>query len=342
MADAKTGELRHRDHWYSGKEIDLRAEISDRTRKPLMKELALVGLVRWERERIRRVLRDRLTGRQRMRCVSGRTKYFVLKSPHKDWFSYSFDQDSRHKDSGSSEVQVSQTLKSCNTLNRIKRQYPKSPRGKQFPSKVKFLHGARFSPASLSVNHQDAEFGVSRDFLQPQRSVNVSGQSELGTIPGVPTDRYISGDKVSPSSSVSENTSVKKIDDNDNDRPDRVEALLKKAITILICRGHEPDYVEIALNWIDQRSFEVGTAPGSVTYYLKSFETLEGSPTEKDLVWDHVKKRRARYLRFGIPIDITTLQLTSEQEKARQLFNQRLRARKEERDLPLPSKSDLT
>jgi hypothetical protein len=77
MADHRTGELRHGQHWYAGKEIDVRAEISTRRRKDLMNELVKAGLVRWERERVMRCLRDRSTGHQRMRRVLGRTRYFV-------------------------------------------------------------------------------------------------------------------------------------------------------------------------------------------------------------------------------------------------------------------------
>jgi hypothetical protein len=279
MADAKTGELRHRDHWYSGKEIDARAETSERTRKPLIQELALAGLVRWERERIRRVLKDRLTGHLRMRCVSGRTKYVVLKSPHKDWFSHTPTQKSPHKHWPSSKVQS--------------------------------LHGARIAPASLSVNHQEAGVGVS----------GVSPQGQISN---------------SPSSSVSGATPVEKPDDDLSDIPSRSELLLEKAKSILVSKGHELDYVEIALDWIDERSFELGKAPGSVAYYLKCFETLEESLTEKDLVWEHVKKRRARYAKFGISKDVTKLQLTPAQEKARQSFNQ-LHAGQQ---LEPPTKSD--
>jgi hypothetical protein len=81
MADHRTGELRHRHHWFSGKEIDLRAEISPRQRKDLMKELVKAGLVQWERERVMRYLRDRATGHQRRRWVLGRTHYSIPKVP---------------------------------------------------------------------------------------------------------------------------------------------------------------------------------------------------------------------------------------------------------------------
>ena len=83
MADCRTGELRHQQHWFTGKEIDLRAEISTRRRKDLMKELVRAGLVRWERERVMRCLRDRSTGHQRMRWVLGHTHYSIPKVPQR-------------------------------------------------------------------------------------------------------------------------------------------------------------------------------------------------------------------------------------------------------------------
>jgi hypothetical protein len=126
------------------------------------------------------------------------------------------------------------------------------------------------------------------------------------------------GEKHAPSSSsVSGTAPVKTNDDDLRDFPSRFELLLEKAKNILISKGHERDYVEIALDWIDERSFELGKAPGSVAYYLKCFETLEESLTEKDLVMEHVKKRRAHYAQFGIPVDLTELRLTPEQEAAR-------------------------
>jgi hypothetical protein len=81
MADHRTGELRHRQHWFAGREIDARAEISTRKRKDLMKELVKAGLTRWERERVTRCLKDRFTGRQRLRTVLGHTHYFIIKNP---------------------------------------------------------------------------------------------------------------------------------------------------------------------------------------------------------------------------------------------------------------------
>ena len=80
--------------------------------------------------------------------------------------------------------------------------------------------------------------------------------------------------------------------------------------------------IRIERIWINERSFQLGKAPGSVAYYLASFESLEGSLTEKDLVMEHVKKRRARYAKFGIPVDVTKLQPTPEQQKVCKSFNQ--------------------
>ena len=284
MADAKTGELRHRDHWYSGIEIDMRAELSHVTRKLLMQELALAGYVHWERDRIKRVLKDRLTGHLRMRCVSGRTKYFVSKSPRKHW--------------GPSKVHFSRPLDSRNTPNKTEGQNEKSPHKQRPSSKVKSLYRTRILPASLSVTHHEAGVRVSSDSPQGQISH-------------------------SPSSSVSGTAQAEKTDDDLSDIPSRFEVLLEKAKNILVSKGHELDYVEVALDWIDERSFQLGKSPGSVAYYLKCFETLEESLTEKDLVWEHVKKRRALYAKFGMPVDVTNLQLTPKQEKARQSFNRR-------------------
>lgn len=84
MADHRTGELRHRQHWFTGEEIDKRAEISTRRRKDLMKELVNAGFVQWERERVTRFVTDRLTGHRRMRRVLGPTHYLVVRDQPKN------------------------------------------------------------------------------------------------------------------------------------------------------------------------------------------------------------------------------------------------------------------
>jgi hypothetical protein len=300
MADAKTGGLRHRDHWYSGEEIDSRAEISRFKRKPLMQELVLAGYVHWERERIRRVLKDRLTGRLRMRCVSGRTKYFISKSPRKDWLSNIAAQKSPRKHWGPSKVQFSQPLESRNTPNKTGGQNEKSPHEQRPSSKGRFFNRSRICPASLSVNHQEAGVGVS----------GVGAQVQIA---------------ISPSSSVSGTAPVEKIDD-DVDIPLRTELLLKEATAILVSNGHDRDYVEIALDFIEQRAVDLAKTPATAQYYLASFKNLDESLTEKDWVWEQVRKRRERYAKFGIPLDPTTLQLTPAQDRARQDFNERLRS----------------
>jgi hypothetical protein len=83
MADHRTGELRHRQHWFTGEEIDNRAEICDETRKKYMRELVALDLVRMERVRVDRVLRDHPSGHQRRRTVLGETHYTVATSPPK-------------------------------------------------------------------------------------------------------------------------------------------------------------------------------------------------------------------------------------------------------------------
>jgi hypothetical protein len=80
MADHRTGELRHRQHWFTGKEIDRRAGICDETRKKYMRELVALSLARMERVRVDRVLMDRLSGHRRRRTVLGETRYTVAKS----------------------------------------------------------------------------------------------------------------------------------------------------------------------------------------------------------------------------------------------------------------------
>jgi hypothetical protein len=74
LADARTGELRHRDHWYDGRYIEREAEICDRLRKKYIRELQTAGLVKMERIRMLRVIHGRL------REVLGPTHYTVFRS----------------------------------------------------------------------------------------------------------------------------------------------------------------------------------------------------------------------------------------------------------------------
>ncbi len=124
-----------------------------------MKQLEVAGLVRFERERIHRLIKDRLTGHIRSRCVSGRTKYFLLKPLRKGWLFDAGKSKSPHKDWASSKRKCSGPLESRNTPNKSEAQFEESPHKDRASSKRKSLPPARISVASLSVNHQEA--GVS-------------------------------------------------------------------------------------------------------------------------------------------------------------------------------------
>jgi hypothetical protein len=77
MANAKTGELRHRNYWYTGKDIERRAELCHVLRKQHIRELVLARYVHWERPRVLRIIKGR------KRWVLGATRYTVFKTPHK-------------------------------------------------------------------------------------------------------------------------------------------------------------------------------------------------------------------------------------------------------------------
>jgi hypothetical protein len=335
MANAKTGELRHREHWYCGKEIDRRAEISDRTRQQQMKELIMVGLVRMEQERREGVLTDSLTGHKRWRKgVFGETHYFVFKSPHKDWFSYTEDQKSPHKQRVSTARKYSQPLESRNTPNKTEGQYQKSPHKQRVSTARKFYRAGRISATSTSVLHQETGVGVSG---------SVAGGSSLdGSTVGRASASAVDSDIANPleenggyaaessSSSLSGKAPAEKNDDDSAagaatlspEAPDRIELLLEKAKAILVGKGHDHDFVEIALARVEQRAVDWGKAPATVQYYLTGFENALQSPEESQLVRDLVEERKARYEKFGIPRDLTQLRLTPEQQEARRRFNE--------------------
>ena len=93
MANAKTGELRHRDHWYDGEDIQKRAQICDRLPKKCIKELVAAGYVHWERVRVTRPIKGR------MREVLGETHYWVFKSPRQQSISSTVTSGNRSRKS---------------------------------------------------------------------------------------------------------------------------------------------------------------------------------------------------------------------------------------------------
>jgi hypothetical protein len=261
MADARTGELRHRDHWYSGNEIDMRAEISARKRKPLMQELVLAGLVHWKRDRIQRVLRDRLSDHLRMRCVSGRTKYCL---PHKDWVSNTASQKSPRNHWGSSKVQFPRPLESRNTPKKTGCQNEKSPHKQRPSSKVQFLHGARIAPASSSEVHLKG------------------GRSEISDVGSV------GGDKLAPRAvAVSldhhhpphEETTEPDDDERENHRhrsPQSLKQNLKATALSRFKKKHgdefDPKLVEQWADQIEERALAKGTTIMSAEYFETGLE----------------------------------------------------------------------
>lgn len=300
MANGKTGELRFREHWFSGKEIDRRAEISDRTRQQHMKDLVRAGFVRMERERTEGMLTDRLTGHRRWRKgVLGEVHYTVFKSPRQDRVSCVAQSTKPYKQRSSTTRNFSRPLESCNTPNKTEDLSTKSAHKQRVSTTRNFYQRGK---TSATKTHTPPEGGACVSRVGGMEGVSLESSSVSGKAP--------------------EEKSEEKPDDDSSDPSDRIEELKRKAKSTLIAEGHEADYVETAIDSIDQRSFDSGTAPGTPNYYLASFKTLQHSSVENAAVWDQVKQRRARRAKAGIPLDATNLQLSPEQERDRRSFNE--------------------
>ena len=299
MANAKTGELRHKTYWFRGKDIDRRAEISDRTRQKQMKELVRNGFVRTERERTEGVLTDELTGHKRWRKgVLGNVHFFVSKLPREDWLSSIEGPQPLRKHCTSTTRNFSQSLQSLAGEKEIHALPPKSRGKARCSTRRKVYPAGRISATNTSINHLHSECGVS----------SCGFRKEFNN---------------SQSSSVSNEPPVKSLDDDSTDHLNRIELLFEKAKAILAARGHDSDYVQLALDFIDQRSFDLGNTPASVAYYLASFDTLQQNHSENDTLWQELTRRRSLREKFGLPRDVTSLSLTQEQEEKRQMFNRR-------------------
>jgi hypothetical protein len=77
-----------------------------------------------------------------------------------------------------------------------------------------------------------------------------------------------------------------------------VEKILDRAADTLKKRGEDPVFVAEALAFIDQRSHEVGTVPGSERYYLVAYETLLDAPDDLAEVTDSVIRKKSLRAKF--------------------------------------------
>ena len=121
-------------------------------------------------------------------------------------------------------------------------------------------------------------------------------------------------------------------DDDDSfvrafDLGNRLDELQNRAFEILVAKTHDAEhdreFVQLALQRIEERSQAAKTVPGSAKYYLTAFETLRANETERNELLDEVlRRRRLRKKYLGVET-IDELQLTAEQEARRREFNAR-------------------
>jgi hypothetical protein len=103
----------------------------------------------------------------------------------------------------------------------------------------------------------------------------------------------------------------------DDDFPSRFEKLQNAAQAILVERGEDAEFVEAAIQFIDERAAALGKSPASAAYYVASFQTLQHNSEEMAALWEIVKRRRELRRRW---MSGFTGELTPEMEERRRAF----------------------
>jgi hypothetical protein len=106
----------------------------------------------------------------------------------------------------------------------------------------------------------------------------------------------------------------------DDDAPSRFEKLQNAARLTLLERGEDLEFVEVAINFIDERSATLGKSPSSAAYYVTSFQTLKHNSEEMAMLWEVVNRRRELRSKW---MPGFTGHLSAESEAQRQEFNRR-------------------
>ncbi len=102
-------------------------------------------------------------------------------------------------------------------------------------------------------------------------------------------------------------------------RENRFEKLQDTAKNFLTGKGEDPEFVEVAIQRIDERSASLGKSPASPAYYIAAFETLKHSSEDTAEIWETVNRRHA--LREKYMANFTG-KLSPEMEERRRMFIQ--------------------
>jgi hypothetical protein len=105
LADAKTGELRIREHWFTPSEIGRNGKMSKNVRGKAMQELTDAHLVDVRRKRIKTAMRERHTGLVHDHERLGPAQTYVAKSPRQDWPTYKPTAEKAQSEPASSTAQ---------------------------------------------------------------------------------------------------------------------------------------------------------------------------------------------------------------------------------------------
>lgn len=106
--------------------------------------------------------------------------------------------------------------------------------------------------------------------------------------------------------------------------PNRFEQLQEKAKANLVAQGEDPEFVETAIQFIDERSWLFGKVPATEAYYVASFATLKHNSAEMAELWEIVNRRRALREKY---MSGFTGELSEESETNRRAFNAKMMPR---------------
>jgi hypothetical protein len=141
---------------------------------------------------------------------------------------------------------------------------------------------------------QDSRAGVQSNDAHNRHLTGADGNSAGGGFDfEVPAVDVKAGQGAKSSSALPD----RKADDDSARQPDwesiesKIETNMQSAKNVLLRRGHEPHFVDAALQSIKERSDHSGSIPSSTKYFLDSFDRVLADPRDKATITNRAEQR---------------------------------------------------
>ncbi|HLZ91764.1 MAG TPA: hypothetical protein VKQ28_08615 [Candidatus Acidoferrum sp.] len=108
--------------------------------------------------------------------------------------------------------------------------------------------------------------------------------------------------------------------------PNHFEEIQDRAVSILLAKGEDPEFVAAAIQFIDERSESHGKTPATANYYLRSFAALKHNSEEMDALYEVVRRKRSLREKY---MPGFTGHLSPESERLRREFNRTVASKTE-------------